>query len=316
MADLAETSHEFRERGGDMKGGSMVDVPLAEYMGGVKARVNEGIEEYVSHAPEALQGIFDHALTGEMAARIRPALTYMTGDTFDIPRDELDGLAIATDLIHTASLILDDLPSQDNSDLRRGKPAAHVKFGVGPAELASLHMLFDTEAIIVSTDISADNKVRLADYIADMKKDMINGQLLDLQTFGQPIDEVPVGKLDEISRLKTSGAIEMGIVGAAIIGGLPDDIIDILKKYSYHAGIAYQAKDDLRDVSETSERLGKTAGIDAVNQKPTYIDLLGEEGTKQKITEHVEAANAALDELPDDCNPVKFREILAYFANK
>lgn len=316
MADLAETSPELAGKGGDMKDGSIIDTPLAEYIGGVKTRINGIIEDYISHVPTEFEPMFDHALTGDMAARIRPALTYMTGDTFDIPREELDGLAIATDLIHTASLILDDLPSQDNSDFRRGKEATHVKFKEGPAELASIYMLFDAEHILGAVEAEPETRERLRDFIAAKKKEMALGQLLDLQTFDQPADEMTVEKLDEISRLKTSGAIEMGIVGAAIIGNLPNEIIDLLRRYSYHTGIAYQAKDDLRDVSETSERLGKTAGIDAANKKPTYYDLLGVDGTKQKIAEHVEAANAALDELPARYNPVKFREILAYFANK
>lgn len=311
-------SQEFDIGGHGELGVVPIDAPFEEYMGGVKIRVAKSIGQYLDGVLPGLENILDYALNSERAGRIRPALTYMTGDSFNIPRDELDGVALASDLIHTASLAMDDLPSQDNSDFRRGRPTLHRRFSIAQADLAVVAMLADAAKIIGETEKKQNISTGISSNIWDLvgSRGMVAGQLMDLESFGRSPEDMTVEELDKITLLKTVTAVRLGPMVAATVGNLPEEVRNILDKYSYHAGIAYQAKDDLRDTTETSERLGKTAGIDAENEKPTYIDVLGEEGVKHKIAGHVEAANEALDKLPAEYNPVKFREILAYFSTK
>ncbi|HEX5797254.1 MAG TPA: polyprenyl synthetase family protein [Candidatus Saccharimonadales bacterium] len=291
---------------------------LPEYMAGVQERVGRRIADYLAALPSDIRTELSHSLISKKANRIRPALTYMTGDTFGIPRTELDDLALATELVHTASLIFDDLPAQDDSDIRRGKEALHKKFGEGLAQNDGIALLADAGNILGGAESHREISGQLSRSIWSRlgSRGMAQGQRLDLKTFGREPNEVTEKELDRITDLKTGQAIAMSIVGSAIIGELPDEIIDILKEYSYHAGIAYQVKDDLRDITATTEELGKPAGQDVKNQRPTYYEVLGEQGCKDKIALHVAAALVALDRLPNDYNPIKFREIIEYFAAK
>jgi geranylgeranyl pyrophosphate synthase len=297
-----------------------IELPLGEYISGAQERVNHSIEGYLEGIGPDYRPMFAHALGGENPKRLRPVLALMTSDTLGVPREHTDDFAVSVELIHSASLVMDDLPGQDNSDLRRGQESLHRRFGVGPAELAIVAMLSEANKIAIGVDAKHNLAGRLSSSLAEDvgPRGMSLGQLLDLRTTGQAGEDVAERELDKISWLKTGRAIEMSTVGAALIANPPEieDIVNIMTRFSYHTGIAYQVRDDLRDGTKTTEETGKPAGIDAHNEKPTYLSQLGEAVTREKASRHAAAALDVLNDLPERYNPVKFREIVAYLTRK
>ncbi len=187
--------------------------------------------------------------------RLRPILTIATGEIFGAPEQELLPVACSLEMIHTYSLIHDDLPAMDNDDLRRGMPTCHIKFGEALAILAGDALL--TQAFLTLADYStanAERKVRVLSEIAHAAattKALIGGQVLDIQFEGKPITG-PM--LEEIHRAKTGALIRCAVRVGAIIGGASDDDLAALTEYGEKAGLAFQVADDLLDEIATSEK--------------------------------------------------------------
>ncbi len=185
-------------------------------------------------------------------------------------------------MIHTYSLIHDDLPAMDNDDLRRGLPTCHVKFGEAMAILAGDALL--TQAFLtLARDEATDpvTKARLISEVAQASATsgaLIGGQVLDIQFEGA---SVTGAQLEEIHRAKTGALIRCAVRAGAIVGGASEDELIAISEYGEKAGLAFQVADDLLDETATSEELGKTAGKDAANQKATYTALYGIEGARQ-----------------------------------
>lgn len=295
-----------------------IRLPLGEYIAGVQETVNPKIDECRESLEPNLRDMFAYALGGENPNRLRPGLVYMAGDTLGIPRKDLHKLALGTEIIHSTSLVMDDLPGQDNSNLRRGQEALHVKYGVGPAEVLTAAMLVKAAILLAKTDAEHDLGGHLSSRVMGLVGKMCSGQIDDLKSAGRTPEDMTEEELDGISWLKTGTAIEMSLVGAVMIGRPDgaDGITRIMEDYSYHMGITYQAHDDLLDIAETSEETGKPTEIDSRNQKPTYLSVLGEAATREKALRHAEEASASLDGLPDRYDPVKLREIAAYIVRK
>ncbi|MFN8002243.1 MAG: farnesyl diphosphate synthase [Acidobacteriota bacterium] len=226
--------------------------------------------------------------------RLRPILTIATGEIFGAPEQELLPVACSLEMIHTYSLIHDDLPAMDNDDLRRGMPTCHIKFGEALAILAGDALL--TQAFLTLADYStanAERKVRVLSEVAHAAattKALIGGQVLDIQFEGKPITG-PM--LEEIHRAKTGALIRCAVRVGAIIGGASDDDLAALTEYGEKAGLAFQVADDLLDEIATSEELGKTAGKDAASHKATYTALYGLAGARQMADRLCEEAIAA-----------------------
>ena len=297
-----------------------IELPLGEYITGVQERINHGIEGYLEGVDPDFKDMFEHALGGNAPKRLRPALAYITGDTLGVPRENIDELALVVELIHSASLAMDDLPGQDNSSLRRGQEAHHERFGVGQTEVTTIAMLAEAGRIAVSADANNNLGGRLASHVMELvgARGMSLGQLRDISSAGQPAEEVSEEELDEINWLKTGTAVEMSATGATLIANPPDadEIIRLLKVYSYHMGIAHQVQDDLWDGTKTAEEIGKPIGIDVRNNKPTYLSVLGLEGAREKASRHGQAALTTLDDLPQRYNPVKLREIAGFIIGQ
>ncbi len=214
--------------------------------------------------------------------RLRPILTIATGEIFGARESELLPAACSLEMIHTYSLIHDDLPAMDNDDLRRGRPTNHVVFGEAMAILAGDALL--TQAFHVLADYQssdAEKKVRVISEIgsaAGTKNALIGGQVQDLQSEGKSVTRP---QLEEIHRAKTGALIRCAVRIGAIIGGANEKELKALTEYGEKAGLAFQVADDLLDETATSEELGKTAGKDLVNQKATYPSLYGVDGARQ-----------------------------------
>jgi geranylgeranyl diphosphate synthase type II len=230
--------------------------------------------------------------------RLRPALLMATGQTFGARAEDLIHSACALEMIHTYSLIHDDLPSMDNDDLRRGQPTCHVKFGEATAILAgdALQALaFQT--IAEDQALASGLRVRVIGEIARASgtpAGMVAGQAHDLAA--ESID-VNTAELERIHHQKTGALIRAAARCGAIIAGLSDSELEAIAEYATHIGLLFQITDDLLDVTATAEDLGKTPGKDARSRKATYPALYGLEATHGQLEVVHQAARNALERI-------------------
>ena len=205
--------------------------------------------------------------------RFRPALVLAVGSTFGAPEKHLLQTAAAIEMIHTYSLIHDDLPAMDDDDLRRGRETCHKKFDEATAILAGdalQNLAFKT--IAEDTNLNAEIKIRLISEISGSAAQMVDGQQLDLEAEGVAIS---VEELENIHRNKTGAMICASARSGAIIAGANETELEAVTKYAANLGLLFQITDDLLDVTQTSEMLGKTAGKDEKTKKATYVSLYG-----------------------------------------
>ena len=216
--------------------------------------------------------------------RFRPALLLAAGQTFGAPVGALLRPACALEMIHTYSLIHDDLPAMDNDDLRRGKPTCHVKFGEATAILAGdalQAVAFQT--IAQSDQLRPELGVRLIAEIAraaGTPEGMVAGQAYDLAAEST---EVSGAELKVIHQLKTGALIRAAARCGAIIAGANGAELEAITEYATNLGLLFQITDDLLDVTSTAEELGKTPGKDARARKATYPALYGLEATRAQL---------------------------------
>jgi geranylgeranyl pyrophosphate synthase len=216
--------------------------------------------------------------------RFRPALTLAVGQTFGATVDRLLGAACALEMIHTYSLIHDDLPSMDDDDLRRGRPTCHVKFGEATAILAgdALQTLaFQT--IAGDAQLDAALRVRLVSELtgaAGTPVGMVAGQALDLEAESC---EVSGEELERIHQHKTGALIRSAARCGALIAGVNEANLTAITDYGANLGLLFQITDDLLDVTATAEDLGKTPGKDARSRKATFPALYGIEATRERV---------------------------------
>ncbi|KAL3845108.1 hypothetical protein ACJIZ3_002511 [Penstemon smallii] len=227
--------------------------------------------------------------------RVRPILCLAACELVGGDEAVAIPVACAIEMIHTMSLIHDDLPCMDNDDLRRGKPTSHKAFDEATAILAGDSLLsLSFEHVAAETEnVSASRIVRA---IAEMgsavgSEGLVAGQVVDLCSEGK---ELSLDELEYIHVHKTSKLLEAAVVCGAIMGGGDDIEIERLRKYARFIGLLFQVVDDILDVTKSSEELGKTAGKDLVSDKATYPKLMGLEKTKEFVGELV---GKAMEEL-------------------
>lgn len=217
--------------------------------------------------------------------RFRPALLLASGQTFGAPVDVLLNTACALEMIHTYSLIHDDLPSMDDDDLRRGRPTCHVRYDEATAILAgdALQSLA-FQAIAEHQLLEPQTRVRLITELsraAGTPHGMVAGQALDIEAEAR---QVTSDELEEIHRLKTAALIICAVRCGAIIAGANETELDAVTNYAQNLGLLFQITDDLLDVTATEEELGKTPGKDARSEKATYPALYGLEEARTAAT--------------------------------
>ncbi|MFL6373370.1 MAG: polyprenyl synthetase family protein [Pyrinomonadaceae bacterium] len=233
--------------------------------------------------------------------RARPALVIACGRTFGAQDEKLVTTAAAIELIHTYSLVHDDLPSMDNDDLRRGRPTCHKQFGEAIAILAGdVMQTLAFGAIAGDSSVSSDLRIKLIELIstaAGTPAGMVSGQQLDLDAEGA---ENTVSEIENIHRQKTGALITASAIAGAMIGGGSGDEIAAIEDYSRALGLLFQVTDDILDVTQATETLGKTAGKDAAAAKATYPSLIGLDETRRLAAELTNTAAAALERLDRD----------------
>lgn len=213
--------------------------------------------------------------------KFRPFLSYLISKTYNIDLEKVFSIALACEMIHTYSLIHDDLPCMDNDDLRRGIPTNHKKFGEDIALLAGDAL--QAEAFkCISSDLknSAEQKIKVIDIFSDCvgAHGMVGGQVLDMKA---NINTTLV-ELENIHQLKTGDLITATVMGAAIFCDVSQDDLNHLKTFSIHLGLAFQIKDDLLD------------GLDGQQDHKSYLKILGSEKTEQILKLRSDLANKAL----------------------
>src|SRR3974390_2321163 len=228
--------------------------------------------------------------------------------------DGVEELGAALELLHTYSLIHDDLPALDNDDLRRGRPTCHKAFGEAIAILAGDGLQTYAYEVLAQLRCSATARVAIIREIAHATgtvDGMIGGQVMDLEAEHQHAD---AATLEYIHRSKTGALLTASVVTGGIYAGGDAAQIQSLRDFGMNIGLAFQIVDDVLDVTQTSEQLGKTAGKDTATEKSTYPSLFGIEASLNKADELIRKADAALDPFGE--RSVNLREIAAFLVER
>lgn len=267
---------------------------ISAYLEETKQLVNEHLQTLIEQldAPKILMEAMEYSLSAG-GKRIRPILLLATLDAFEEKKEKGLNVACAIEMLHTYSLIHDDLPAMDNDDLRRGKPTNHKVFGEANAILAGDALLtysFEVISAMNEHDVTPEMKIELIKRFAQATgpEGMVGGQVEDLINENNP--NLTLKELENIHYNKTGKLIIFSIIAGAILAKANQEKLNFLEKFAYHLGIAFQIQDDILDVIGDSEKTGKPTGSDSINEKSTYPKLLTLEGAKQKLNEHIEQA--------------------------
>jgi geranylgeranyl diphosphate synthase, type II len=285
----------------------VVTEPLAAFLERARRRVDEALERHLPKPP-ACPAIVAEAMRYSVFAggkRLRPVLTLAAADA--VNRDAVDlalPAACAIELIHTYSLIHDDLPAMDDDTLRRGRPTLHVVYGEGIAILAGDGLHAEAFTLLAREPRLDDpallaRKLRVLHVIGEAAgaMGMVGGQAIDLQAAGQAPGHPMTLDADGLRAMharKTGALIRASAVCGAIMAGASDDQVAAVDAYSTEVGLAFQIVDDILDVEGDPASLGKSAGKDAAASKPTYPALFGVERSRQLAAECLNRAQQAL----------------------
>jgi farnesyl diphosphate synthase len=257
-------------------------------------RVEHALEQALrglDTAPQSLQEAMRYAVLGG-GKRVRPLLAYAAGELTGADPGQVDAAAIAVELIHAYSLVHDDLPCMDDDALRRGKPTCHVQFGEAMALLAGDAL--QSLAFSVLGHSSRANVGQACALLAEMSgaHGMAGGQALDLAAVGATLI---VTELERMHRMKTGALIRASVrLGATCSAPCATETIQALDNYASAAGLAFQVIDDVLDVEGSDMSLGKTAGKDAAQGKPTFVSVLGLAAARSRAAELRAEAHLAL----------------------
>lgn len=264
--------------------------------------------------PLLLQAMHYSAVAG--GKRIRPLFVYAAGRALNVDESRLDGIAVAIELIHTYSLIHDDLPSMDDDDLRRGQPSCHRKFDEATAILAgdALQALA-FEILAVDPALSSEPRQQIAIILGLARacgaSGMAGGQVLDLASLGKQISQAD---LEKIHAFKTGALIQICTIAPALLVSAPTTQIDALSRYGELTGLAFQVFDDLLDVTGCSKVTGKPSQADAARSKPAFPAIIGMEKSLQRAHELRDQAQMELSHLPGETDTLDW--LAAYAVDR
>jgi len=264
--------------------------------------------------PESIHKAMRHSVFAG-GKRLRPVLCMEAGRMIagTLPR-KIEELGAALEMLHTYSLIHDDLPALDNDDLRRGRPTCHKVFGEALAILAGDALQTQAYEVLARLECAAEARVRIIEEIArgtGTLDGMIGGQVVDLEAEQTtPTMEM----LEYIHRAKTAALIMASLVSGGLYAGAKDGEVKKLRAFGQSIGLAFQIVDDVLDVTQTSEQLGKTAGKDTAAQKVTYPALFGIEESERKADALVSSALSELESFGERAERLK--ELARYLVER
>ncbi len=256
--------------------------PFGDWMKTVQLTVENGLASYlpaVTEVPARLHDAMRYAALGG-GKRVRPLLAFAAGQLFDADSEALTRAAAAVELIHAYSLVHDDMPCMDDDALRRGKPTVHVEYDEATALLVGDALQAQAFLVLAEGEGDAARKLDMIRLLARAagSAGMCGGQAIDLASVGLTLS---LAELEQMHRLKTGALLRASVLLGALSGkALAESEISALDAYADAIGLAFQVVDDVLDTTADSATLGKTAGKDAADNKPTYVSILGLEQSR------------------------------------
>lgn len=292
---------------------------ITERLAVYQARVEAALERWIPAAtekPESLHEAIRYALFGG-GKRIRPVLVYAGGEAFDVAPAALDGCACAVEMIHTYSLIHDDLPAMDDDDLRRGRLTCHKAYNEGTAILAgdamqalAFHVLAQDPAMTAG----AEQRLRMIDTLARAAGPggMTGGQAIDLESENRTLN---LEELQTMHARKTGALIRASVeLGALCADHADEQRLDKVTRYADCIGLAFQIHDDVLDIEGDTDILGKPQGSDLERNKATYPNLLGLEGAKRAARQALDEALGHLEGFGEEAGTL--RQVALYIVQR
>ncbi len=275
---------------------------LEAYLRSRQRLINSGLRRWLPRAGRRPATIHEAMRYSVFAGgkRLRPVLCLAAAEACGGEAEEALRPACAVELVHTYSLIHDDLPCMDDDDLRRGRPTSHKVFGEAVAVLAGDALLTEAFAIIARTP--GGRRHRPGDFVAELaraadSRRLIGGQVMDLEAEGATLTRA---RLVRIHEAKTAALLTAALRLGGMAAGAAPAVMDALTDFGRHLGLAFQVIDDLLDVTQSSETLGKTAGKDAAARKATFPAIVGLQKSRAEARRLTRHALAALESLPRD----------------
>ncbi len=278
---------------------------FAKYLDETKASIETALDKSLGpEEPEELRRAMRYSLLAG-GKRLRPILCLAACELAGGKAEHAIPTAVALEMIHTMSLIHDDLPAMDNDDLRRGRPTNHKVFGDAIAILAGDALLIRAFEMVSlrSPHIPAERLLKVIGELSLVAgaPGLVGGQVVDLESEGKDVD---LETLEFIHLHKTGALLRACVVCGALIAGAEEELLTALKTYAKGIGLAFQIIDDILDVTASSETLGKTAGKDLISDKTTYPKLLGLEESRRRAEALVKDSKEALKPWKESSAPL------------
>lgn len=273
----------------------------------IRIKINEELKSYFENKGSYNKIIYDSASYSLNVGgkRIRPILMLLVYNMYKERWEDILDMALSIEMIHTYSLIHDDLPCMDNDDLRRGMPTNHKKFGEDIAVLAGDTLLNEAMSLMMKFALeNGENSLVAARAIAEAAgpEGMIGGQVVDIINEGKKISK---DELSYMHKKKTGELIRVSICAGALLANAPLDDIKLLDKFGSNLGLAFQIKDDILDIIGNVEKLGKNTLSDEENHKSNFITMYGLEFCKEESRRLTEECISVLDKLSVDTEVLK-----------
>jgi geranylgeranyl diphosphate synthase type II len=284
---------------------------LETYLAERKALIDAALERFLPRAedgPEIIHQAVRHSLFAG-GKRLRPILCVAAAEAVGGGGQDFLSCACALEMIHTYSLIHDDLPAMDNDDYRRGMPTSHRVFGEGIAILAGDALLTEAFHLLSRPEFTRDDntekRLQVINLIARAAgtAGMVGGQVMDLQGEGKT---VALETLEDMHRRKTGAMLTVSVVSGAILAGATAAQTAVLSRYGQDIGLAFQIADDILNITGNSDVMGKVTGSDVSRGKTTFPALMGLEASRNRLTELVERATAHLSGFDHRAEPLRW----------
>ena len=284
----------------------------------IAARLTDALTDRLLGVPPGLEGrVYEGMRYSALAPgkRLRPLLVLAAARLFGVARRSALQVAAAVEMVHTYSLIHDDLPAMDDSDLRRGRPTCHIEFDEATAILAGDGLLTMAFEVLAHPDTHGEGAVRCelvgALAAAAGPAGMVGGQMIDLIAECQTLD---IGAITRLQRMKTGALIAFACESGAILAKAGGDLRTALRGYAHDLGLAFQIADDLLDVEGSAAETGKPVGADAAAGKATFVSILGVERARAQAELLIDQAIAHLEGFEERAELL--RQIARYVVNR
>lgn len=288
---------------------------LEEYLLKNKLLVEKSLNEYIDKI-EAPRELKDSMLYSLMAGgkRLRPILLVLSYEAYKESDNKLISSSAALEMVHTYSLIHDDLPAMDDDDFRRGKKTNHKQFDEATAILAGDALLTHSFGIISNDELLSDKeKVKVIQLLSKCSgpSGMVGGQIYDMQAEKQKVN---LENLERIHHYKTGELIKFAILAGSYLANAPEEDLEHLEKFAYYLGLIFQIQDDILDVTGDQDKLGKPVGSDESNEKSTFPNLLGLEGAIKQKEMYIEKAKIELEKT--SAKKEMLIKLMEHFGNR